>query len=145
MKETIANYWYIIVVILIAIIVSAPYWKALKLSRAQKAQRPFPRSVLVAATIGFILGVILGIIILKYTVSGWVDIFPQLIFTLFFFGALMGLIVALKTGGAKIFAHQAKPEVLAVPVEKSWALTTLTFIVGAIAGILVSLILIMIA
>jgi ABC-type lipoprotein release transport system permease subunit len=108
----------------------------------RKAKHPFSRSVLVAATIGVILGVILGIIFLKYTVSGWEDIFLQLIFTLFFFGVLLGLVVALKTGGVKIFAQDAKPEALALPIESSWVLTALALVWGIVGGILVSLALI---
>ena len=151
MINIIENYFYIIVAIVIAVVVSVPYWKALKLSRAQKAKHPFPRSVLVVATIGVILGIILGVVVLKYTVSGWEDIFPPLFFTLFFFGTLLGLVVALKAGAfskamqPKGFFDQGNPESLALPVETSWALTSLAFIWGTIGGLLGSMILIVVA
>jgi hypothetical protein len=145
MKDIISNYWYLIVAIPIAVFVSIPYWKALKLSRAQKSKHPFPRSVLVASAIGFILAVILGFIVLKDAVVDWEYRLFQLISPLFFFGTLLGLVVALKAGVQFKVFEQVKPKDLALPVEASWALTALAFVWGAIGGILGSMILIVVA
>lgn len=149
MKEIIKNYFYLIVVILIAIPVSIPYWRAFKLSREKQNNQPFSKSVLVTSAIGLILGFILGIIVLKYTDAGWDVLFTPIIISLFALGTILGVFVAFRAGyfretmKSRIF-ESASPEALVLPVNESWALTALAFIWGTIAGLLGSLILIII-
>jgi hypothetical protein len=143
MKNTITSYWYIIAAILIAILVSSQYWKAWQLSRAQKSKHPFPRSILVASVIGFILGITLSVIALKCGSTVWEARLFALFLILFFCAIILGLFVALTAGAFR--SGQTESEALARPVETSWALTALVFIVGTVAGILVAMILIMAA
>lgn len=135
--------WLLVIAVPIAVFSLIPYWKAWRLSRTQKANKSFPPSVLIAAGIGFIFGFVLNIIVLKNATAKWEDIFLPIIGILFFLGAMLGLIVAFKTGIKPKIFKTPNPEALALPVEASSVLSALAFIWGTVGGILGSMFLIM--